>query len=53
MSDINYSRFTGFADLYDDVRPRPPKEIPELVAGTVKRKMWVSYRVRIGIKRDS
>jgi ubiquinone/menaquinone biosynthesis C-methylase UbiE len=35
MAEVNLSRFSGFADIYDSFRPRPPAEIPEIILSIV------------------
>ena len=37
MSSVNTQRFTGFAKLYSDSRPHPPKEATELVLQYLRR----------------
>lgn len=31
MASVDHARFSGFADLYASVRPRPPKKVTEIV----------------------
>ncbi len=37
MNDIALERFTGFAALYNDVRPRPPQKLCEIILSVLDR----------------
>jgi SAM-dependent methyltransferase len=47
MAKIDQERFSGFADLYDEVRPRPPRKVVDVILG-IKRSRHLDCAVDLG-----